>query len=223
MPRSLVRSPSANMLLVIAIFLANFDATAWSGSILEHELRLSSKTKNESVNHEDSLLKAIQEKEERISFDKSLSALLEEVTKKNAISRAPQEPSIFSSIRLGISISDYIIRFRKYLDLEPMVLISALVYIDRFLHNTSIFVDELNVHRIFLTATVIAYKFFEDIHMNNSYLAKLGGIPLRELNRLEVEFLYAIRWDLAIDSETFDKYTAVNPRVKNLKPSLRGF
>lgn len=53
---------------------------------------------------------------------------------------------------------------------------------------------------------IIAVKFFEDKYYKNEYYAKVGGISLKELNFLEIEFLKLIDFNLFISSEVFDYY-----------------
>jgi hypothetical protein len=44
---------------------------------------------------------------------------------------------------------------------------------------------------------------------NNAYFAKVGGISLPEMNYLEVDFLFAVGFDLNVSPETFGRYCAV--------------
>jgi len=36
---------------------------------------------------------------------------------------------------------------------------------------------------------VLAIKFYNDFYLNNLMFAKIGGIPLEEMNQLEQDFL----------------------------------
>ena len=49
-------------------------------------------------------------------------------------------------------------------------------------------------------------KFLEDKYYKNEYYAKVGGVSLKELNCLEVEFLYLIDFNLFINEELFGYY-----------------
>ena len=44
---------------------------------------------------------------------------------------------------------------------------------------------------------------------NNAYFARVGGISLQEMNYLEVDFLFAVGFDLNVSPETFGHYCAV--------------
>ena len=41
---------------------------------------------------------------------------------------------------------------------------------------------------------MIAEKFYNDIYYDNLYFSKIGGISLREINKLEKEFLFLINY-----------------------------
>lgn len=67
---------------------------------------------------------------------------------------------------------------------------------------------ELNVHRVVITAVLLAAKFFDDAYYNNAYYAKVGGVLVSEMNSLEVEFLFRINFSLRVVPEVFQKYHA---------------
>jgi hypothetical protein len=66
----------------------------------------------------------------------------------------------------------------------------------------------LNVHRVVITAILLAAKFFDDAYYNNAYYAKVGGVLVSELNSLEVEFLFRINFSLRVAPDVFEKYCA---------------
>ena len=65
---------------------------------------------------------------------------------------------------------------------------------------------ELNVHKVVITAVLLAAKFFDDAYYNNAYYAKVGGVLTSEINGLEVDFLFRIHFSLRVTSDEFDKY-----------------
>lgn len=83
----------------------------------------------------------------------------------------------------------------------------ALVYVDRIMQaNWRFLLTSLNVHRLLLTAVMTAVKYHDDCSYNNAYYAKVGGIPLGELNALEVELLFLLGFDLHVSGEVFERY-----------------
>lgn len=59
---------------------------------------------------------------------------------------------------------------------------------------------------MFDSSLVVAAKFHDDFFYNNTYFAKLGGIPLAELNSLEVEFLTLHEYSMFVNDEVFTHY-----------------
>jgi hypothetical protein len=80
------------------------------------------------------------------------------------------------------------------------------VYIDRIVANHGFHLTELNVHRILLTAILLAAKFLDDAYYNNDFYSKLGGVPLAELNSLELEFLRLTRFELHVTEAQYVSY-----------------
>ena len=83
-----------------------------------------------------------------------------------------------------------------------------MIYIDRLIQRNNFLLTELNVHRVVVTAILLAAKFFDDAYYNNAYYSKVGGVLVSEMNGLEVDFLFRINFSLHVTSELFDKYKA---------------
>ncbi|KAI2689936.1 hypothetical protein CBS147355_387 [Penicillium roqueforti] len=67
-------------------------------------------------------------------------------------------------------------------------------------------VDSFNIHRLVIAAVTCASKFFSDVFYTNSRYAKVGGLPLVELNHLELQFLLLNDFRLAITVEELESY-----------------
>lgn len=105
-----------------------------------------------------------------------------------------------------ISIKQYLERIHKYASCSTECFILALIYIDRLIQRNNFILSELNVHRVVITAVLLAAKFFDDAYYNNAYYAKVGGVLVSEMNGLEVEFLFRINFWLHVTPEIFVKY-----------------
>lgn len=118
----------------------------------------------------------------------------------------------------AICIKDYVQRILRYTHIEEPTLIIALIYIDRICEFHDLILTELNIHRIVLTSIMTAIKYNEDDYYSNKYYAKVGGITLDEINRLEYEFIRLIRYSLFVENRVYDKYqTYLNHyKVKNV-------
>lgn len=111
-------------------------------------------------------------------------------------------PSVrFRAARIPpVAIRDYGARILQYGEIDEAA-ITPLVhcYLERFLsHVTFRELHALNIHRLMLTATLVATKFYQDEFYNNQHWARIGGISMKELNKLERYFLRTIKWNLSV-------------------------
>ncbi|POS86213.1 hypothetical protein EPUL_001949 [Erysiphe pulchra] len=67
-------------------------------------------------------------------------------------------------------------------------------------------VDSYNIHRLVIAGVTCASKFFSDVFYTNSRYAKVGGLPLLELNHLELQFLLLNDFRLFVPVEEFEVY-----------------
>lgn len=115
-----------------------------------------------------------------------------------------------------ISISDYVARMEQYAEIHSTTLLCGLIYIDRVLAcSDNLKLSFFTVHRLLLVATMLAAKFAEDSHFNNNHWAKVGGVPLSELNELELMFCSALKFSFFIKQEQFNLYSK---RLKDFRP-----
>lgn len=116
--------------------------------------------------------------------------------------------SHFNSIRIpGISIMAYLSRIHLYADCSDSCYILAFIYIDRLLQNNpGLALSYRNIHRLLLTAVLLAIKYSDDIYAENLTYAKIGGIQLDELNVLEVDMLKLLRYSLYVNNELYFQY-----------------
>lgn len=112
---------------------------------------------------------------------------------------APRKPTI--------SIHDYARMLKWSLRSNDECYISCLVYIERILERNAGFVlCHANVHRLLLTAMVVAVKFHDDLHSGNAFYAKMGGVSTSELAKLEVCFLTMLGWRAHVSQDEYDRY-----------------
>ncbi|KAI4160599.1 MAG: hypothetical protein LQ342_005620 [Letrouitia transgressa] len=67
-------------------------------------------------------------------------------------------------------------------------------------------VDNFNIHRLVIAGVTCASKFFSDVFYTNSRYAKVGGLPLVELNHLELQFLLLNDFRLSVPVEELEAY-----------------
>ncbi|GAA6054020.1 hypothetical protein JCM3770_002421 [Rhodotorula araucariae] len=135
----------------------------------------------------------------------------------------------------AISIEAYLQRILKYCPTTNEVFLALLVYFDRMArigleaqrlglpkdqpaptaaeardgtpNPSKLFaIDSFNVHRLVIAGVTVASKFFSDVFYTNSRYAKVGGLPLHELNQLELQFLLLNDFRLKIPTDELQRY-----------------
>ncbi|XP_062217242.1 cyclin-P4-1-like [Phragmites australis] len=122
--------------------------------------------------------------------------------------------------RPGIAVRRYAERIYRYAGCSPACFVVAYVYLDRLAQRREgeeaaaaaeasvVGVDSYSVHRLLITSVMVAAKFMDDIHYNNAYFARVGGVEVAEMNGLELELLFALRFRLNVTPDTFARYCA---------------
>jgi hypothetical protein len=101
----------------------------------------------------------------------------------------------------------YIERLCKYFLCSEECFVLALVYIDRISKkDPSLNVSALTLHRLMLTATLIAVKAHDDVYYPNTYYAKVGGLRVQELNAMEASMLRVLDWNIFVPVEEYQLY-----------------
>jgi hypothetical protein len=123
----------------------------------------------------------------------------------------PSDPRLltrFHTERLpSISIGSYLERIAHYSECSDESLVMAFIHISRVSHNKPHFhLNALSIHRLLLTAIMTTVKFYDDAYYNNAFFAKIGGVQLREMNALEIDFLELIQFELYIDSKVYCRF-----------------
>lgn len=84
----------------------------------------------------------------------------------------------------------------------------ALVYLDRLeAENVLLGLTEHNVHRMIITAVMIAAKVLDDRVYSNAHFARVGGMAnVQELNKLEWKMLTMLEFKTRVCQEEYISY-----------------
>jgi hypothetical protein len=110
--------------------------------------------------------------------------------------------------------------------------IIGFIYVDRILFNcSSLHLNRLNMHRyilnfsdrLSLVSVLLAIKYNDDVYFGNRHYARVGGISLEELNRLERKTISLLNYNLHINSDTYTKYLRLiyKSSLNSLKTNLK--
>lgn len=105
-----------------------------------------------------------------------------------------------------IDVKAYLLRIAEHGQCSDEVFVLACIYVLRLhqRYGSSFPVNVWSVHRILFTCILLAVKFFDDILFNNQIYSMIGGIPLKELNALEVDLLTLLEFNLFVCLDEFD-------------------
>ncbi|KAG0189008.1 hypothetical protein DFQ28_004003 [Apophysomyces sp. BC1034] len=67
-------------------------------------------------------------------------------------------------------------------------------------------IDSYNIHRLIIAGVMVSSKFFSDVFYTNTRYAKVGGLPVSELNSLELEFLFLNDFNLTVPISELQRY-----------------
>eukprot|EP00040_Diaphanoeca_grandis_P007328 m.40517 g.40517 ORF g.40517 m.40517 type:complete len:179 (-) comp18516_c0_seq3:643-1179(-) len=127
---------------------------------------------------------------------------------KNYVSELPNlksdGPSSFfvAASSPPITVQMYLQRIVHYGKPGVEAVILMLVYLDKLVNEAHIQITPLSVHRFIAAGMVIASKLTLEKHISNIHFAKLAGISVQDLNRLEMELLECLQFNLFVSTET---------------------
>lgn len=113
----------------------------------------------------------------------------------------------FSPRQPRISLKMYLRNIQRHCKCSKECFVLALVYITRITKlEPSITVCNLSVHRLVFFAVLLAIKFHDDHRYTNKQYAKVGGIPLKEVNMLELKFLKLLDFKMLVQPDEYSFY-----------------
>lgn len=133
-----------------------------------------------------------------------LSVILSHIASRNADMKNTNSP-FYSTAPPAIDLSAYMRRMHDYMycSLEAYVLASVLITRLEETSKQSIICPG-SVHRLLLTASVVAAKMNDDVFLDNKHYADVGGISLTEMNRLELALLDTLNYQVFVSPDQYD-------------------
>ncbi|KAK9700868.1 cyclin-like protein interacting with PHO85 [Basidiobolus ranarum] len=140
-----------------------------------------------------------------------VTRLLESIIKANDKIPSKNVTWFHSRAVPNITIQAYLHRIFKFAPFDNEALLGVLVYFDRITElsakrDSKFIINSLNIHRLLIASLAVSTKFSSDVFYPNSQYAKIGGLPLAELNQLELEFLFLCGFDLLVKPEVLQRY-----------------
>jgi len=140
----------------------------------------------------------------------AVGQLLDATVKLNDSRGRKSSLKSFEGGSVTITISQYIKRILKYGGCSPCCVFVALIFLQRLKTRlgANVSLTSTNFQRLFLIATMTAAKFLDDFYYSNTSWAEIGSLKLKELNKLELEFLFLMQFDLHVYRFEYDNFVA---------------
>jgi len=123
------------------------------------------------------------------------------------VSKSLKTSGFFSPRAPSISLKNYLNLCLQHFHCSTECYVLALIYINRITKTEpGIAVCSLNVHRLLFLSLLLATKFQDDRCYSNKYYARLGGLPVEEVNMLEVKFLKMLDWKAKVEPQEYHFY-----------------
>lgn len=156
--------------------------------------------------------------EKRAEVVAEIIKFLEEIYKKDCT--LPKNITMFHIVNKSkITPAFYIDRIALYGEMTTAALIAGMVYLSRYIMASGQALTGLNLHRLVLTSIMLGAKNWDDRFYSNAYYAKVGGVPLAEMNALEENFLDVVNFNFFIEIENMCPSTITNLFKTVLIPS----
>eukprot|EP00756_Hemistasia_phaeocysticola_P033587 Hpha_TRINITY_DN16473_c1_g1::TRINITY_DN16473_c1_g1_i10::g.163527::m.163527 len=112
----------------------------------------------------------------------------------------------------AISVTDWMTKLKPCAG-DDTTFVVAIILIDRLLRRHDMFLGPFNVHRLSVTALLVATKrSSENGNSLNKVFAKKCRLPLENLNTMERTFLNMINWDIGISQSDYADTVDALPR-----------
>ena len=113
------------------------------------------------------------------------------------------------------SIENYIIRIIKFFEIDDNNIINLIIYFDRIITNLKHYKNKnlnlLNFYNIFGITALITRKYCNDYNYSNCRYAKVIGTTLITTNKMEIEVLSLIKFNLYVSDSEYKMYVSNMP------------
>lgn len=86
--------------------------------------------------------------------------------------------------------------------------VCSLIYLERFMESNYV-VSSRNITMLMYVAFMLVDKYNDDMSFENSELAQVLGLNIKQLNKCEILFLTSINFNLRISNEQYIHYTNI--------------
>ena len=115
--------------------------------------------------------------------------------------------SIFNSASIpNINLHEFLRRLHKYTQFSAECLIIAIIYVDRYnMRMPDFSLNNLNVHKMILTAVLLAAKYQDDFYYDNKAFQFAGGVNAFHLHQLELDLFQKLEYNLFVSVQDYEE------------------
>lgn len=136
-----------------------------------------------------------------------ITDMLEETIARNDAKGRKGELASFEGDKAPITPAAYVKRIVKYGGCSPCCFAVGILYLERLKRRQNkLCLTSNNFQRLFLIAVMEAAKYLDDFYYSNKHWAEVGGISTREINALELEFLFRLNFNLSVKRQDYDSF-----------------
>jgi hypothetical protein len=125
-----------------------------------------------------------------------------------------------SVVEPPVAIDVYVHRLVRYLGCSDHGVMMGIILTAKYCVANALLPSRLTMHRLVLTATLIAVKCHHDIFSSNQSFAKIGGIMVEELNALEVLVFHGLGFRTRIRPHDVKRLSAATAASRRTPCSL---
>lgn len=146
-------------------------------------------------------------------FSKSLLKVIFNLKQETSYKSNPYKIAIlqkqrFSNLSLrerpNLDIAKYMKNVSNTLEIDLPSMIVCIIFMDKYFTYKK--PTEYNIHKVFVASLLLASKLYNDRSYDQESFSIASTIPLRELAKLEIEFMEEIDYQMNIDIEEFMIY-----------------
>ena len=142
-------------------------------------------------------------------FDLLCESVTDKVRANAWYTKQSLRSSKFSGCVACFTPSFYVRRIINSTGASPSCILAALIYLERAQsRQPQLLLTLLTIQRLLLVAMLVAAKFLDDDVCLNKHWADVGGLTVHELNALELDFLLALDFELAIQPAEYARRAA---------------
>lgn len=155
-------------------------------------------------------------------LERILTQWIGDKSKSPSVSKSQRASGFYSPRAPSISIKSYLnLCIHRCFLCSDECFVLAFIYIKRITKmHPDLTVGKLSAHRLLFFAVLLATKFHDDSRYSNKYYAKVGGLPIEEVNRLELKFAKMLEWKMFVEPKEYQFYHGLICQASNLEGPL---